>query len=63
MGEDIVGQLYEGRRGLLLRKQWFGRIIDTSNGENLLRTSEGYNNKAACRHALEKGSPGIRIED
>lgn len=50
----MVFEVYQGRRGLLLRRQWRwrlrarnGRIVATGGGD-------GYNNRADCLGALQQ---------
>lgn len=60
--DRVKGQMYVGRRGLLGRKQWFGRIVSARNGKVLLRTAEGYNNRDECEDALDICVPDIAVE-
>lgn len=42
MSEDRL-QIYQGRRGLLTRKQYRARVV-AANGKRLFVSAEGYNN-------------------
>jgi hypothetical protein len=52
-------EIYAGRRGLLKRKQWFARVVATANGENVFRSSEGYNNQLDLVHICDRVYPGF----
>ncbi|MBB5747421.1 YegP family protein [Brevundimonas variabilis] len=45
-------QIYEGRRGLSLRKQWRWRIV-AKNGRVIANGGEGYTNRADLLNALD----------
>jgi hypothetical protein len=51
-------EIYAGRRGLLKRKQWFARVV-ASNGKNVWRTSEGYNNLREVQDEVGLSFPGL----
>jgi hypothetical protein len=53
----IFGELYQGGRGLLRRSQWYGRTIARTNGRQLMKTSEGYNNRSECEATLRLHLP------
>jgi hypothetical protein len=58
----IFGEVYQGRRGLLKRAQWFGRTVTRTNGHQLMKTSEGYNNRAECEATVRAHlAPGADV--
>ncbi|MDQ3023906.1 MAG: hypothetical protein M3R04_05930 [bacterium] len=59
--DDYV-EVYEGRRGLLLRKQFRARVRSGRNGNILFVTSEGYNNQMDLLNIVGRLFPDLPVE-
>jgi uncharacterized protein YegP (UPF0339 family) len=57
----VKGEVYPARRGLLRRRQWRGRVVSIRNGNTILVTPEGYNNRGECEAAILLVNPAIEI--
>ncbi len=54
-------QIYEGKRGVLRRKQWRGRVV-APNGKVLFASSEGYNNLKDLLKITDRLFPHLQRE-
>lgn len=57
-------EIYAGRRGLKLRKQWYARVISktTFGDEELFRSSEGYDNREDLLDIVDSLFPGMPVK-
>lgn len=53
-------EIYEGRRGLSLRKQWRWRVV-AGNGRIVAHGGEGYNNRADALRGVEIVRQALRV--
>lgn len=60
--DDFKAQLFPGKRGLLKRKQWYCRIVSVETGDEVFRSSEGYNNSQDLWNITRRVHPRMTIE-